>query len=71
MLPIVAALEALEAGDVRLCEAILLGALEDDDRPSAYRYRCDRCAFAGRWPGDLLAHRDKVGHWPKEDAQAA
>jgi hypothetical protein len=52
---IVAALEALEAGDVDLCTAILLGALEDGQPPAGVH--CRRCGFRADWPGLLDAHR--------------
>jgi hypothetical protein len=51
---IVAALEALEAGDLAEAEAILLGALEDG--PSARRYQCPVCPLRLEWPGQLEDH---------------
>jgi hypothetical protein len=53
-LAIVAALEALDAGDTRYAVEILLGALEDGDtwKPC----RC-ACGVGYRWPGELDAHR--------------
>jgi len=58
-LAIVAALEALEAGDVRSCEAILHGALEDG--PTVRKHRCS-CGSSYEWPGLLDAHRQRTGH---------
>ena len=59
-LAIVAALEALDAGDVDYCAAILQGALED-----AHSERCYPCPVCGdrfEWPGLLTAHRDRTSH---------
>jgi hypothetical protein len=53
-LAIVSALEALEAGDVDLCAAILLGALEDG--PSERHVRCPYCPSTFAWPGERDAH---------------
>jgi len=51
---IVAALGALEAGDLLAVETILLGALEDgsSERP----HRCVLCGSSYRWPGELERH---------------
>lgn len=56
---LVAALEALEAGDQELLAAILLGALEDVD--TVQLFKCRACDARFRWPGlrdahQLLAH---------------
>jgi hypothetical protein len=58
---IYSAIEALEAGDVRLCETILAGALEDAS-PVARRYGCPLCGAAFEWPGLLDDHR-RFTHW--------
>lgn len=64
LLPIVAALEALEAGDVDLAAAILLGAVESDGGPIhdpyGRRKRCS-CGLVG-WPGEVEHHRRFVPH---------
>lgn len=52
---IVRALDALELGDPREAEAILLSVLEDG--PSEPRLRCDLCSWTGKWPGELDDHR--------------
>ncbi|MDQ5821691.1 MAG: hypothetical protein M3540_09635 [Actinomycetota bacterium] len=62
-LAIVAALEALEAGDVPLCEAILLGAL--DDGPTERPISCPYCPATFAWPGlrdthVVQAHPDEL-----------
>lgn len=54
-LAIVAALEALEAGDVDLCTAILLGAVEGD-QPRVLRFWCE-CGQRFQWPGELQDHQ--------------
>ncbi len=51
---IVAALEALEAGNLGELEAILLGALEDG--PRERRFRCPVCGLGLEWPGLVEAH---------------
>jgi hypothetical protein len=64
-LAIVAALEALEAGDTRLAVDVLLHALEElDDGPTVGRRRprCPHCQLAFRWPGLLDQHLELV-HW--------
>jgi hypothetical protein len=61
------ALEALSVGDVRLVEAVLLGALEDGKRVD--RARCPICGLAFEWPGQLEHHR-LVSH-PIELLEAA
>lgn len=65
---IVAALEALEAGDVALCESILLGAREDG--PRERRYVCPECGLGLQWPGELDAHRERV-HGYVDESEAA
>lgn len=55
LLPVVAALDALEAGDVRLATAILLGAIEGDS-PRVLRFQCE-CGQRFEWPGQLEEHR--------------
>jgi hypothetical protein len=55
MLAVVAALEALEAGDQALAREILLGALEDG--PSERRFTCPDCSASFEWPGLLEQHR--------------
>ena len=66
-LTIVAALEALEVGDVNLCAAILLGALEDVERPVGVR--CKTCGQRFDWPGLRDAHNCAVlAQWePRPD----
>lgn len=54
-LAIVHALDALEAGDTRLAVEVLLGALEESDRP-AKRHSCPRCGVPFAWPGQVDAH---------------
>jgi hypothetical protein len=51
---LVAALEALELGDVAGAEAILLGAREDGltERP----HHCEFCPASYEWPGELERH---------------
>jgi predicted ABC-type transport system involved in lysophospholipase L1 biosynthesis ATPase subunit len=58
LLPVVAALEALEAGDVRLATAILLGAVEAGE--TVARCRC-WCGAVFEWPG-LLDHHVRFAH---------
>jgi hypothetical protein len=53
-LAVVAALEALEAGDVALAEAILLAAREDG--PSRPHRVCPECGLRFDWPGQREAH---------------
>jgi hypothetical protein len=74
-LAIVAALEALEAGDLRLLEGILLGALEDDVHESwapgsnatstSTRSRasceCSTCGQTFEWPG-LRDKHEQLAH---------
>ena len=55
---IVAALEALEAGDTKECETILLGALEDGSPARAIA--CPECGLAFDWPGQVADHRRRV-----------
>jgi hypothetical protein len=50
----VRALEALEVGDHRQAEAILLAALEDVDVPR--RLSCPTCRLRFAWPGELDDH---------------
>lgn len=57
-LTIVVALEALEAGDVRLAVDVLLDALEGRHRGP--RFACD-CGQVFEWPGLREAHRDQGG----------
>jgi predicted ABC-type transport system involved in lysophospholipase L1 biosynthesis ATPase subunit len=59
LLPVVAALEALEAGDVRLATAILLGAVETGE--TVARCRCQFCGDVFEWPG-LLDHHVRFVH---------
>jgi hypothetical protein len=54
-LAVVAALEALEVGDIDYCAAILLGALEDVERPVGVR--CKTCGHRADWPGLLDTHQ--------------
>ncbi len=70
-LEIIAALDALEAGDIRLAVAILLGALEDGAAvdPEGRRRRCQLCGAGPMWPGELEHHR-LVAH-PVELLEAA
>jgi hypothetical protein len=56
---IVAALEALGAGDVPEATAILLGTLEDG--PTERRFACE-CGARFEWPGLLDRHRIAAGH---------
>lgn len=65
-LAITAALEALEAGDVRHAEAVLLGALEDG--PTERGCRCPECGLRFRWPGERDEHRGRVHGWPEDVA---
>jgi hypothetical protein len=51
---IVAALEALEAGDVELCEAILLDAREDG--LSRREHVCPECGLHFDYPGQRAGH---------------
>jgi hypothetical protein len=54
----VAALEALEAGDVRAATVLLLDAIEEpEDEPERRLYVCDHCGNAYPWPGLLDRHR--------------
>jgi hypothetical protein len=56
------ALDALEAGDVRGAETILLDLL--DGAPKAEPYVCDGCGRRFEWPGLLEAHEHHcVGLW--------
>lgn len=61
-LAIVAAVEALEAGDTRLAVEVLLDALEESDRP-AKRHACPRCGVPFAWPGQVDAHLRVVHAW--------
>jgi hypothetical protein len=66
---IVGALEALAAGNVRLAESILLGALEEaEDRivVGRGRHRCADCGAVFDWPGELDHHRS-WSHWKPPD----
>jgi predicted ABC-type transport system involved in lysophospholipase L1 biosynthesis ATPase subunit len=63
-LAIVAALEAIEAGDIALAVEILLSALEDGARE--LRSRCPVCGQAFEWPGLRDAH--VLAAHPFEDA---
>ena len=65
-LAIVAALEALEAGDVRYAEAVLLGALEDG--PGERGCKCPECGLGFEWPGQLHEHVGRVHGHPDEAA---
>jgi hypothetical protein len=53
-LAIVAALEALEAGDQAYAVEILLAALEDG--PVVYRCECQHCGARFEWAGLLDRH---------------
>jgi hypothetical protein len=53
-LAVVAALEALEVGDVEAATRILLDAVEDGPRPDGVR--CDGCGQRFDWPGLRDAH---------------
>jgi len=56
---LVAALEALDAGEVAEATAIMLGALEDLDFAQArrrHRYHCPYCPADYHWPGELERH---------------
>ncbi len=65
-LAIVVALEALEVGDQRYAVEVLLGALEDGPLgPCGYACECGR---RFEFPGLLVSHRDRAGHWPIEEA---
>jgi hypothetical protein len=61
----VVALEAFEAGDNWYGVDVLLQALEDGR--TVTRCYCE-CGQGFEWNGLLMAHRDKAGHWPLEDA---
>lgn len=65
-LAIAAALEALEAGDIRHAEAVLLGALEDG--PTARGHKCPECGLGSEWPGQLDEHIGRVHGYPDEAA---
>lgn len=65
-LVVVAALEALDAGDFRLCEQILLGAREDG--PTERGCVCPACGLAFRWPGERDAHVERVHGFAEEEA---
>jgi hypothetical protein len=67
-LAIVAALEALEAGDVDLCAAILLGASEDG--PSERPIACPYCQARFEFPGLRDSHLVRA-HPDVDDAQVA
>jgi hypothetical protein len=67
-LTITAALEALEAGDVRHAEAILLGALEDG--PTERGGKCPECGLGFEWPGQLDEHVGRVHGYPNDGAPA-
>lgn len=58
-LPIIAALDALEAGDQDLAVAILLEALEDASAPpsGARTFSCPECRVDYEFPGLLEQHR--------------
>jgi hypothetical protein len=58
-LAIVAALEALEAGDRDYAESILLSTLEDEHREQRRR-RCPECGLDCLWPGRLADHRRQI-----------
>ena len=57
---IIRALDALEVGNEREAEAILLAALEDVDVPR--RYECPKCGLRVCWPGELDEHL-RWSHW--------
>ncbi len=54
-LALIAVLEALEFGDINLIGAIVLGALEDAERPVGVR--CKWCDAQADWPGLLDTHQ--------------
>jgi hypothetical protein len=60
-----AALDALEAGDVRGAELILLDVL--DAAPETLPHKCDGCGRRFEWPGLLEAHRFLCVHLFDED----
>jgi len=64
-LALVAALEALEVGDVSHATEILLGALEDG--PTARACRCPVCGLGFEWPG-LLDHHLRFSHDVESEA---
>jgi len=68
-LALIAALEALEAGDTRLAVDVLLGAVEEiDNRPArnSKRPACPSCRLAFEWPGQVEDHLRLVH--PREEA---
>lgn len=64
-LAVVSVLEACEAGDYGHGVEILLGALEDVDRPPGVR--CEICGARFQWPG-LLDHHQRFAHVGAEPA---
>jgi hypothetical protein len=62
-LAITAALEALEVGDVRHAEAVLLSALEDG--PTERRCKCPECGLGFEWPGQRDEHVGRVHGFPE------
>jgi hypothetical protein len=74
-LAIVAALEALEAGDQTYAVEVLLTALEDLNpevkSPQGPRgVRCETCGLRFEWPG-LLDHHRRFSHWSDDETIAA
>jgi hypothetical protein len=57
---IVAALEALEAGDVAEATRVLLDAVQEPPSGSR-RFTCS-CGLAFQWPGELEHHQFATGH---------
>jgi hypothetical protein len=66
VLAITAALEALEAGDARHAETVLLGALEDG--PTERGCKCPECGLGFAWPGLRDEHVGRVHGFPDEAA---
>lgn len=59
---LVAALEAIEVGDVLLCEAILSDLLEEEVPAVKPHHRC-ACGARFAWPGELEHHRFESHGW--------
>ena len=57
---VTAALDALEAGDRRLAEAILFG--DPEDAKQTATRSCPQCGLDCQWPGRLADHL-RVVHW--------
>jgi hypothetical protein len=65
-LAVSATLEALEAGDVRYAQAVLLGALEDG--PTERGCKCPDCGLGFEWPGQRDEHIERVHGFSDEGA---